>query len=538
LADQEPRAWRFSSLFLGGFEASEHLNEDGLRLDQIAGTGHDVQVADDYRLCRRLGIAGVRESLRWVRNDRDGQLRLDEVRHMARLGREIGITQIWDVMHFGYPDGLDAGDPSFGDALVERIARFTEAAARAIRDETDAPLYLTPVNEISWAAWKAGEVGWMAPFWKGRGGEWKRILVRASLAAADAMWSVDPKATIVSVDPLVRNHVHPVVTDPVDRERIAEDVRRHNEDIVFEAFDLLAGRREPELGGSRRSLGIVGLNYYFGNQWLIGYPDTPRQAIELGEEGLIPLHVLLGEVEARYGGPVLLTETGAPMDLRPRWVAMLHEEARRALHAGIDLAGLCLYPMITTPDWEDRTAFLEAGVVDTWPLPDGTMTRFPQPLMIDAMRAAQRELDPEHVASTDIPAYPAEHLREGILVDLRDAAPYRNHMFGSRTVIAGDASTVQLLAFEPDGAIGTHRHFDTEHVLTVIEGEGDIFVSTRWFHVKAGQTLLIPAGAYHTIRNATRSNWLVQQVNAPKPWEPEHGGPRPPDVPPWPADEG
>lgn len=520
-------------MFLGGFESSEHVNEDGLRLDQIVATGHDVLTEDDYRLCLRLGIAGVRESLRWSRSDTPVGLDLGDLRRMARIGRQAGVTQIWDLMHFGYPDGLEATAPEFGERLFERIERFAEAAARAIRDETDAPLYVTPVNEISWTAWKGGEVGWMAPFWKGRGAEYKRILVRAAIAAANAVWRVDPSATMVSADPLVRHHVHPAITDREDRARIGDDVLRHNEDILFEAFDLLAGRREPELGGTRRHLGIVGLNYYFANQWLIGYPDTPRQALELGDERLTPLHVLLREVQDRYGGPIFISETGAPIDLRARWVEMLHHETRLALEAGVDLAGICLYPMITAPDWEDRTASLEGGVVDTWRRADGSLTRVPRTPMIDAMRVAQQELDPEHVATPDLPRYPEEHLREGVLVDLREAAPYRAHMFGSRTVIAGDASTVQLLAFEADGAIGAHRHFDTEHVLTVIEGEGDIWVSTRWWHVSEGQTLLIPAGAYHTIRNATRSNFLVQQVNAPKPWEPEYGGGRPPDVPVW-----
>ncbi|MEA2622151.1 MAG: Mannose-6-phosphate isomerase, partial [Chloroflexota bacterium] len=87
------------------------------------------------------------------------------------------------------------------------------------------------------------------------------------------------------------------------------------------------------------------------------------------------------------------------------------------------------------------------------------------------------------------------------------------------------------------GAIGTHRHFDTEHVMTVIEGELEIFVSTRWWRVTAGQTLLVPAGAYHTVRNGARTNLLIQQVNAPRPWEPDFLGPRPSEVTPWPRAE-
>ena len=37
--------------------------------------------------------------------------------------------------------------------------------------------------------------------------------------------------------------------------------------LVFQAWDMLAGRLLPELGGSRAHLDIVGINYYWTNQW-------------------------------------------------------------------------------------------------------------------------------------------------------------------------------------------------------------------------------------------------------------------------------
>ncbi len=92
----------------------------------------------------------------------------------------------------------------------------------------------------------------MAPFSCGRGGEYKRVLVRAAIAAS-AIWEVDPEATMVNVDPLVRLHAPP---GRPDLQTQADDF---NTNIVNEAFDLLVGRLEPKLGGSRTHLGVVGI---------------------------------------------------------------------------------------------------------------------------------------------------------------------------------------------------------------------------------------------------------------------------------------
>ena len=259
----------FPSFFLGGFECSTHLTTEGRRLDVVAATQHDIQAREDYALCTSAGIRAVREAARWPILDRGGRLDLAPIRRLAQLGRHAGVVQIWDLMHYGYPDDVDLLGPEF----VGRFARFARAVATAVRSETDGQTFYTPVNEISYNAWAAGEVGYMAPFSHGHGGEVKRALVRAAIGAADAIWDVDPGARMLTVEPLVR--LHP----PPGRPDLRAEAEHFNEHVVPEAFDLLAGRLEPELGGSRAHLGIVGLNYYSGNQWTIASAgDTPALA--------------------------------------------------------------------------------------------------------------------------------------------------------------------------------------------------------------------------------------------------------------------
>ena len=512
--------WLFGSLFLGGFECSTHLTVEGHRLDVIAATQHDTRAREDYALCRSAGIKAVRESARWPILDRGGAPDLAAVRELARLGREAGLVQIWDLMHYGYPGDLDPfATPR---EFAERLAAFARAVATVVREETAGPTYFTPVNEMSYNAWSAGEVAYMAPFGRGRGSEYKRILVRAALAAADAIWQVDPLATMLTVEPLVHLHA------PLGRPELQAEADHFNQQIVTEVFDLLAGRREPELGGSRKHLGIVGLNYYSGNQWTMPLPDQPQRSLGWGDPGWVPLSELLRRVEERYGGPLVLAETGSSGDSRPGWIAFLAQEISRALELGVDLQGICLYPVVTSPDWEDPTAFFDGGLFDLSPEPDGRLKRVLAQPVAAALREAQRALDPVNLPAEPLPpepSAPADPLLQ--TTNPKERARYKVDNFSCQTLIAGDALTVELYCFGPRGALPAHRHETTEHVLTVVSGEASVRIGERQVTLRQGESVLAPAGLYHGIINETTQPLMVQQASAPKPWDARFHGPHP-----------
>jgi quercetin dioxygenase-like cupin family protein len=512
--------WLFGSFFLGGFECSTHLTTEG-RLDLIAITQHDTLAADDYALCRAAGLCAVREAVRWPICDQGGRLDLTQVRHLARLGRAAGLTQIWDLMHYGYPDDLDPFAPEF----AARLATLAGAVARVVREETDGPTYYTPVNEISYNAWAAGEVGYMAPFGHGRGGAYKRALVRAAIAATNAIWSVDREAVMVTVDPLVR--LHPPDGRP-DLQAEADFFNRH---IVTEAFDLLAGRLEPELGGSRAHLGILGLNYYAGNQWTIATPDAPQQFLGWDHPAWIPLSTLLLELQERYGGPLLIAETGASADGRPAWLDHLAAEAAQALALGVDLQGICLYPVITSPDWEDPTAFFDGGVFDVVPQPDGTLRRVVAVPVAAALRAAQATFDPAHLPTEPLPADPAPPAaRFYQIAKPLERARFKADNFSYQTLLAGEQLVVEEYCFQPGASLPAHRHTTTEHVLTVLSGTADVRIGAHWITLVERETVLIPAGLYYGIHNFGTERLVVQQVSTPKPWDARFQGPHPPQI--------
>jgi hypothetical protein len=334
-----PAAQSFHSFFLGGFECSTHRRQDGHRLDLLAATRHSRFVVEDYQALARQGISTVRDGLRWhLIEIAPGQYDWSSLTPMLHAARGCGTQVIWDLCHYGWPDDLDIWSPAF----VHRFARFAAAAAAIIRRETDGIAYYCAVNEMAFWAWAGGDVGRFNPCAQGRGPELNRQLVRAAIAATRAIRSVDPSARFVCAEPLI--NVLPKSSDP-DHVHAAEAKRLSQ----FESIDLLTGRLEPELGGSPDLLDLIGLNYYPDNQWYLEGSTIP-----MGHYAYRPLSEMLKEAHQRYGVPILLAETGAEGSSRAPWLNYVCAEVREAMAQGVPVAGVCLYPVVDYPGWEDE----------------------------------------------------------------------------------------------------------------------------------------------------------------------------------------
>ena len=336
----------FDSFFLGGFECSTHRRHDGRRLDLIEATGHDRHAAGDYALMAAQGIRSVRDGVRWHRIETaPGRYDWSSLLPMLGAARDAGLQVVWDLCHYGWPDGIDIWRPAF----VERFARFAAAVAALVRDEGGAPPFYCPVNEISYWSWAGGDMARFNPTARGRGFELKHQLVRASIAAIDAIRAADPRARIVLVDPVIN-----VLPRP-DRPRSAA-AAEHARLAQFEAWDMIGGSVWPGLGGKPEYLDIIGVNYYADNQWFLN-----GGTLEWTDPRYRPFADILAETHRRYGRPLLVAETGAEGDARVPWLDYVCGQVRTALDRGVPVEGICLYPILDYPGWvNDRHC--EAGL--------------------------------------------------------------------------------------------------------------------------------------------------------------------------------
>ena len=178
------------------------------------------------------------------------------------------------------------------------------------------------------------------PYRNGCGDLLKHQLVRAAIAGMEAVRSVDPRARFLQPEPLIhiaQNERHPEED---------ENVRRYNES-QYAVYDLLSGRL-PHCGGAPQYLDILGVNFYWNNQW-----KHLTETVPLGHLSYRSFSSLLLGLAARYDRPIVISETGAEGESSTGWMHMVSAEVRKARQAGAKLEGVCIYPVADYPGWDD-----------------------------------------------------------------------------------------------------------------------------------------------------------------------------------------
>jgi hypothetical protein len=205
-------------------------------------------------------------------------------------------------------------------------------------------------------------------------------LIRAAIQGINAIRAAVPAARIVNVDPLC--HVLPAD----DSSEAREAAEHFNSCAVFESWDMLSGRLLPELGGSRAHLDIIGINYYWTNQWVLGRDEQP---LPEDHPQRAQLRDLVKRVYDRYGGDLLITETSHVDDMRPKWLNCLEDEVEALLRDGVPLRGVCLYPILGMPEWHDQARWTRMGLWELLECEAKLERRLCEP-MYEALKKAQR----------------------------------------------------------------------------------------------------------------------------------------------------
>ena len=102
------------------------------------------------------------------------------------------------------------------------------------------------------------------------------------------------------------------------------------------------------------------------------------------------------------------------------------------------------------------------------------------------------------------------------LASLRSAEPFVTK--DGSTIRELHHTQVQSLAeatLEPGQATERHQHRLTEEIYFVLEGSGDMEVDGEHRRVAVGDAVLIPPGAWHTLRNDGTSELVILCCCAP-----------------------
>ena len=349
----------FRSFWMGGFECADHLNKHGNRVDFLNITHHLTRINDDYKQLGPFNIATVREGIRWSYVEKSPyQYDFSTVKKMLASGKANHIQQVWDICHFGFPADLTPFHPHFANRFTSLCRAFVKFYRKECPDET---LIITPINEVSFLSWLGGEDSGTTPYCTGRGWQVKYALMEAYIMGIYAMKEIDPGIRILTTEPLV-NMVPPLLASQQDIEKAA-----YSHQTQFQSLDILAGTMCPELGGSPELLDLLGFNFYYNNQWVNN--DDELRFLPWQNKGndprWKPMSELIAYAYERYNGrPVVITETSHPEEDRDLWIKFIGDECKKILNMNIPLLGVCLYPIIDRPDWDDLNDWHHSGLWD------------------------------------------------------------------------------------------------------------------------------------------------------------------------------
>ncbi|HEX4749317.1 MAG TPA: hypothetical protein VH302_07215 [Bryobacteraceae bacterium] len=330
----------FVSFLQAGFECSTHRRRNGQRLDLLKSTKHEQFAREDFNRLQPLGIRTIRTGARWHLIEAiSGQFDFTSLKVILDAAEDTKTQVLLDLLHFGWPDDVNVLSPSFPD----RFRRFTRAVARWLRaNPYTCCTAIAPINEISFHAWGGGEAACINPYQTTTSHKIKRNLLRAAIASSEVLINELPGVRLVSPEPVI--HIVPNSQIPND-EAETEAYRQ----AQFQAWDMLTGRLNPELGGKPAYLDIIGVNFYDRNEWV----HNSKTFLRRSDPRYRPFQFILKEVWERYGRPIFIAETGAEDDERADWFDYICNEVVAAHQSGIPVHGICLYPILNHPGWKD-----------------------------------------------------------------------------------------------------------------------------------------------------------------------------------------
>jgi quercetin dioxygenase-like cupin family protein len=98
-------------------------------------------------------------------------------------------------------------------------------------------------------------------------------------------------------------------------------------------------------------------------------------------------------------------------------------------------------------------------------------------------------------------------------MNLNEMIDYQQDSVVSRTVIKKKTGTVTLFAFDQGQALSEHTApFDA--MAYIIDGAAEITVSSKTFHLKAGEMIIMPANEPHALKAVKKYKMLLIMIKS------------------------
>lgn len=99
------------------------------------------------------------------------------------------------------------------------------------------------------------------------------------------------------------------------------------------------------------------------------------------------------------------------------------------------------------------------------------------------------------------------------ILNLKKMADYQKDSIVSKTLIDKKVGTITFFAFDEGQNLSEHTApFDA--VVNIIDGEAEIIISGRTFHVKEGEMIIMPADQPHSVKAIKKFKMILTMIKS------------------------
>ena len=323
------------------------------RVDEMEKCCHYKNWKQDFELTKDLGICFLRYGPPLFKTFlAPGKYDWDFTDETFAYLKQLGITPIVDLCHFGVPDWL-------GNFQNPDFPKYFEEYAKAFAQRFPHLQFYTPVNEIFIAATFSAQYGW----WNERLTSDKAFvmalknLCMANTLAMRTILQIQPEATFIQSES--SEYYHPVKPEAQKIANFLNEKRFLSLDLTY-GYPIGVNMYEYLLdnGMTRQEYHwfeqnqvaarcIMGNDYYITNEHLV-HPDGSTEPS--GE--IFGYYVITHQYYNRYRLPIMHTETNISEPRSVEWFYKEWSNVHRLKQDGVPIIGFTWYSLTHQVDWD------------------------------------------------------------------------------------------------------------------------------------------------------------------------------------------
>jgi beta-glucosidase/6-phospho-beta-glucosidase/beta-galactosidase len=323
------------------------------RIDEMEKTDHYKRWQEDFGLVKQVGIEFLRYGPPYYKTHlAPGKYDWAFTDLTFNKLKEMKITPIVDLCHFGVPDWIESfQNPDFPNHFAEYARAFAQRFP-------DLQLY-TPINEIFIAAMFSAQYGWWNERLKSDSAFVTALkhLCKANVMAMNEILKIQPDANFIQSES--SEYFHAMDPKAVPLARFLNQKRFLSLDLTYgyplnvTMYEYLRsnGMTSEEyywfINNQVKARCIMGNDYYVTNEHLV-FPDGNTQAS--GE--IFGYYVITNQYYRRYKLPIMHTETNIKMPACREWLLKQWANVHRLKHDGIPIVGFTWYSLCHQVDWD------------------------------------------------------------------------------------------------------------------------------------------------------------------------------------------